>query len=237
MAGRNLSLQFGLVALAVKSEVAIEKPASMSNMCTGQPGKKGHDATPVTAPKTCVACGPITDYDSLVKGVKQGNAYTIITQDEVAEAKDEYAAEHKGTLNLIPHPAQQFVAETAPGDTMHYLTPADAGSANHYQLLVKLIKSHPELVFASLYTPVSATALYIVLERNGVLVMQKRVRSQALKPTPSVGGEVNEQLFAMLEAVLPEFVTDYDAEAYEDKYEAAIAEMLAKLQALASVAA
>lgn len=264
MAGRNLSLQFGLVTLSVKSDGAVEKAAPMSNMCVGQPDKPEHPATPVTAPKVCTACGPITDYDALVKGVKQGKAYTIVSQDDVAEAKAEFSAEHKGVLNLIPHPAQQFLGETAPGDTLHFLTPADAASANHYQLLVKLIESHPEYAFASLYTPVSATALYMVRVREGVLVMEKRTRSQAMKPTPSVGGEVNDALYAMLEAVLPTFATDYDPTDYEDKFQAALDAMLesaeqvtvgavdvkkaapivhtdddllAKLQALASVAA
>lgn len=228
MASRNLSLQFGLISLAVKSEVAVEKATPMSNLCVGQPGKDEHEATPVKAPRVCESCGPIVDNTALVKGVKQGKAYTLVSQEEVAEAKESYASDHKGVVNLVPHPAQQFLGDTAPGDTLHYLTPADTNGAGHYQLLVKLVESHPELAFASLYTPVSATGLYMVRVREGVLVLEKRVRSQAMKATPSVGGEVNDGLYAMLEAALPTFVADYDAEAYEDKYQSALAEMLAK---------
>lgn len=229
MAGRKLAIQFGLLNIAARSEVAIEKQASedMINVCVGQPGKEGHDALPLKAPKSCTSCGLITDYAVLKKGVKQGRAYALVEQEDVAEAKNDYAKLYKDVLNLIPHPAQQFLNDTAPGDTLHFLTPEDASGANHYQLLVKLIESHPEYAFASLYTPVSATSLYMVRVREGVLVMEKRVRSQAVKATPSVGGEVSDVWYAALEGMLPTLVTDYDAEAYEDKFQTALAKMMA----------
>lgn len=227
MAARNITLQLGMVAIALKSEVAVEKAPETRNMCVGQPDKDAHEAMLIVAPKSCTACGEITDYAALVKGVKQGSSYAIITQEDVADAKEEYASEYKGVLNLVAHPSAQFLAETGPGDTLHYLTPADTASENRYKVMVKLVQSHPELTFASLHTPSSATALFMLRVRDGVLVMEKRTRSQALKPTPSVGGEVNDVMYAQLEGMLPMFVTDYDADAYEDKYGLALAEMVA----------
>lgn len=227
----NLSIQLGLVTVPVKSDVAIMKERTeMKNLCVGQPEKTAHAPTPLTAPKTCTSCGPIVDYGALKKGIQQGDTFAIVEQDDVAEAKEAYSKEYKKRLNLVPHPAQQFLGETAPGDTVHYLVPADASAEGHYQLIRQLVESHPELAFASLHTPRSATSLYMLRVREGVLVMEKRVRSQALKPVPSVGGEVNELLFAQLDSMLPMFVADYDAEAYEDKYEKALAEMVASAE-------
>ena len=235
MAARNLTIQFGLLTIPAKSDVAIIKQVSadMPNLCVGQPDHPAHDALPLKAPKICTACGPITDYTVIKKGIKQGSVYAVVEQEDVAEAKDSYAKLYKGALNLVPHPAEQFMNATAPGDTLHFLTPADAGGANHYQLLVKLIASHPEYAFASLYTPVSATALYMVRVREGVLMMEKRVRSQAVKALPSVGGEVNDLLFSQLEMILPTFATDYDPDEYEDKFESALATMLESAETVA----
>lgn len=234
MAARNITLSLGMVAMALKSEVAVEKPPETRNMCVGQPGQKAHDAMLIVAPKSCTACGDITDYAALVKGVKQGSSYAILQQEDVAEAKEEYSQQYKGVLNIVAHPAAQFLAETAPGDTLHYLTPADTATENRYKVMVKLVESHPELVFASLHTPSSATALFMLGVRDGVLVMEKRTRSQALKPTPSVGGEVNDAMYAQIEGMLPLFVTDYDADAYEDKYATALAELIANAETVTS---
>lgn len=228
MAQRNLMLKFGLIAIPCKTETAIEAEIAMSNLCVGQPGHEPHEATPVKAPTTCEACGPITDRTALVKGVKAGQTYTLINQEDVAAKKVEFAAEYKGVLDLIPHPADEFMAATAQGDTLHYVTPADAGGADHYQLIVKLVQDHPELVFAGLHTPVSKTGLYMLRVRDGVLVLESRTRGQAVKATPSVGGAVNDALYQMLEALLDQFVQPYDAEKYEDRYKAAMEKMLAE---------
>jgi non-homologous end joining protein Ku len=223
----NLTVQLGLVSVACKSEGAIDKPDDPKNLCVGQPGKPEHAPSPSMAPATCGVCGPITDRGVLVKGFPSDNGYALVSQEDVAEAKETYANEYKKKLNLVPHPAQQFLAETAPADGLNFLVPADAGSADHYQLLVKLVESHPELVFASLHTPRSATALFMLRVKDGVLMMEKRTRTQNLKPAPSVGGTLNEALFAQLDGMLPMFVADYDPAAYEDKYVSALADMIA----------
>lgn len=228
MAARKITLKFGLIGLAVKSEVAIDKPPSFTNLCVGQPGHEKHDPSPRRQPGHCDHCGEITDNTVLLKGSKQGSTYTLVEQEEVAEAKAEYAEQYKGELNLVPHPSADFMADTGPGKTLHYLTPADTSGEGHYQLLVQLVQSHPELAFASLYTPVSVTGLYMLRARDGVLLLEERTRSQALRPTPSVGGEVNDQLYSMLEAALAMFVQPYDASGYEDKYRTAVDAMLAE---------
>ena len=222
MAGRNATVVFGLLSIPVKLETAVEGKTSNLNLCVGQPNHAQHDPTPIKAPKVCESCGEITDYSALVKGVKQGSSYAIVSQEDLAEKKAEYANQYKGVFNLVPHPATDVLGATAPGKMVKFIVPANAAAEGHYQLLRQLVESHPELAFTALHTPSSATGLYVMSVRDGVLVAEERVRTQSLKATPSVGGEVNEQLFAMLDSTLEASVTPYDPDAYEDKYSAAV---------------
>lgn len=216
------------MTLAAKLEVAVDKPVSFSNLCPGQPGHEPHDPSPLRAPRKCDECGEITDTTVLVKGIKQGKTYVVVEQGEVADLKEKYASQYKGALNLIPHPAQEVYTKTAPGDSLHYVTPADASGENVYQLLVRLLQSHPDVVFGSLYTPVSATSQYVLSVREGVLVLESRTRAQALKPAPSVGGEAtNEQLYGLLEQTMTAMLTPFDPDDYEDGFANAIKEIAA----------
>lgn len=228
MAARKIKITFGLLTIEARRESATQSAATMSNLCQGQPGKAAHDPLPVKAPRRCDGCGEITDPSALVKGVKSGSTYTIVDSEELATAKEEYAGQHKGEIKLVPHPASDFLTATAPGDKLDFITPEDAGGADRYQLMVRLVASHPELAFAGLFTPMSKTDLWMLQVRDGVLVMQNRVREQAIKAAPSVGGEVNEALYAMLDGSLDQFVVPYDPEAYEDRYAVAVAAMVAK---------
>lgn len=236
MAARKITLQFGLVTVAANMETAVDKPVSMSNLCVGQPGHAEHDPVPLKMPKTCAECGEVTDIHALVKGVKSGQTYTLVNPDDLVDAKAKFTAQYKGAINVVPHPADEFMALTGQGESLHYLTPADAGGAGHYQLLVRLVEQHPELAFAGLFTPMSATSLYVLRVRQGVLMLEQRTREQAMRPVPSVGGDVNDALYAMLESVLPSLITQYDAAAYEDTYRLAVDTMLASGQQVAVAA-
>lgn len=222
----KITFSYGLVSFAAGLEKATETAVEMKNLCIGSNGEPAHDPLPLTAPRKCAECGEITDYTGIVKGIKQGATYAITTQDEVAQAKIANVDQYKGKVSIVPHPAADFEAHTAPGDALYFIKP-DAAAADHYQLIVRLIEAHPELSFVSLYTPRSAAGLYRVVVRNGVLVLEQRTRGQALKATPTIGGTANDSLFQMLEATLPTFVQAYDPDAYEDTYAAAVAALAA----------
>lgn len=224
MALANITLTFGLISFAAKLDKATETPVEMKNLCIGSNGQPAHDPKPLTAPRKCAECGEITDYSGVVKGIKSGTTYAITTQDEVAEAKLQNVAQYKGKVAMVPHPVADFEAHTAPGKSLYYVTP-DPAAADHYRLIVQLVKSHPELAFVSLYTPRSAAGLYQVKVRDDVLVLEERTRGQAMKVAPVVGGTSNAQLYQMLEGVLATFVQPYDPDAYEDTYAAAIAKL------------
>lgn len=234
MAARKIAVQYGLINIPARTESATTSRESLTNLCVGQPGHEAHDASPLKRPSKCEVCGPIEDTSALVKGRQDGDTYAIVTQEDVAEAKESYAKDYLKRIELVTHPAEEFLAATGPGDTIAYLTPEDAAGADHYQLLVRLIESHPELVFVGLHTPMSATSLYMVTVRDGVLVMSKRTRQQAMKAAPSVGGTVNEALYAMLEGALDSFVVPYDPAAYEDHYDVALRKMLDEADTVAA---
>lgn len=237
MAARNATLQWNLLSIPAKLEKAVEAKASNVNMCVGKQPETApntgvtaeHDAKPVKAPKTCEDCGPITDNDALVKGVKQGSTYAIVKQDEITEAKDKFTKEYKGVVNLVAHPAADFLANTGPGESINYVTPADDKDPR-FRALMQAVENHPELAFVALYTPVSATSLYLLRMHNGALVLEQRSRTQELKAAPVLGDEVGlyngrytqGDLLNLIESDLAPGPVPYDPEAYEDKYAAAL---------------
>lgn len=225
MAARNAKITFGLLSFNVKLSGAKDKPVEMKNLCVGQPEKPEHAPAPLKQPKVCEECGPITDFSVIVKGVPNGHEFTIITQEEVAEKKAEFADEYKKELVLVPHPATEFLTATGPGESLNYVTPADVSGEGIYQLLLKLVTDHPEVCLVALYTPVSVTSLFMLTVRNGALVLEQRTRTQDLKAAPSVGGEVNESLYGMLEMSLQAMLTAYNPADYEDGYKTAVRAM------------
>lgn len=222
---RNVMFKFNLLCFPAKLEKATESPIEMANLCVGQPDKAPHDALPVKKPTTCTTCGPITDVTALKKGIKCGNTFSLVDREALTEAKATYSTQYKGVLDFVPHPAEEVFAQTAPGESLNYLMPADSSGENHYQLMLKLVREHPELAFVSLHTPVSATNLYVLAVRGEALVVEQRVRGQQLRAAPSVGGAANEQLYQMLDMTIGGFVTPFNADAYEDGYAAAVARM------------
>jgi len=228
MALRNINISVGLVNFAGKLDVAREKGPEMRNLCVGQPGKAAHDPSLLKQPSTCDSCGEVTDRTALVKGVKQGNTYAIVKQDDVKEAKADTAALYKGKIECVTVPAEEFMAKTAAGKGLYYVLPAP-GAEDNYQMIRELVEKHPELSFAGMYTPVSASGLYVLSARGGILVMEERTREQGLKPLPEVGGTVG-PMYDLLEAVLDKMTMPYDPDAFEDKYALKLAELAVNAQ-------
>lgn len=233
---RNIILNYALLSVPCKYEPAKVAQEAMKNLCVGQPGQAAHDAQPLVMPKQCVKCGPITDFDVIVKGIKTGDQYAIVTQQDVADVKAKTAEKFKNKLDVVPWEASDFLTSTGQGASINYLTPAK-GSEDHYALLVKLVEEHPEYAFAGQYTPVSKVGLFRLAVRNGVLVMEERTREQSMKPTPQVDGEVNEPMYDLLEMTLTKMAQAYDQQKFEDTYAVAVAQMALDAQDTVNVKA
>lgn len=226
---RNITINYGLLSVAAKYEPATVRAEPMVNLCVGQPTTNQHDPSPLTMPKHCTTCGPITDFDAIVKGIKTPDGYAVVTQQDVADAKKANVEQFKGKIDIIPFTTGQFMTATGQAGSVQYVTPVK-GSEDHYQLLLKLVQEHPELTFAGQYTPVSKVALYRLAVRTAptgeaCLVMEERSREQSMKPVPSTSGDVNEALFDLLEATLPKMEQSYDPSLFEDTYALAVAKM------------
>lgn len=237
---RKALLTVGLTTFNVKISSAKDKPVEMKNLCTGQ-NDADHEPRPITAPKHCPECGPITDYESLVKGVPSADGgFVIQTQTEVAEVKADTAAQYKGALNFVPHPTAQVMAETSPGDSLSYLSPADAGGADAYAMLLKYVAAHPEVTLMTLHTPISAMSQYVLTVRNGVLALEQRTHAAQLRePEPVIEGSIDERLYKVLCMTVEVMTTDYDAAEYEDGYQKhlrTLSEQTANVTALTAVA-
>jgi non-homologous end joining protein Ku len=232
MAARNITLKYGdLVAVACKKEGAVQPDVSFVNLCVGGVGDNpAHDPSPRKAPYTCAECGVLPPGDQgIVKGKAiDGGGFAILSNEEVAKAKADYAKDYKGEISLVAHPAAEFFAATAPGDSVSYLTPATDTVAGQYATMAAFIESHPELAFVGLNTPGSVTALFHVTSRKGTLVMEKRVRSQSLKPMPSFDAEPMAKLVMFLDMTLEDSLVPYDPDAYEDRYQLAVDKLAAE---------
>lgn len=221
----NIQVNFGLLSIPGKYEKATETAVEMKNLCLGQSGHGVHDAKPLIAPKQCPECGPITDFTTIAKGIKQGSAYAIVTQEDVKEAVIQNAEQYKHKIDIVPHPADEFLTFNAPSGSLYYITPTP-GAEGHYALLLKLVTDHGgEFVFAGLHTIRTAANLWMLVVRNGVLCMQQMTRGQALKPAPQVDDDVNQPLYDLLEATLPTMAVEFNPDTYEDKYALAVAQL------------
>ena len=222
-------LTFTLLSFPIKLTKATETPVEVKNLCPGSNGKPAHDPKPLVAPRRCPDCGEITDgYANIVKGIKQGSAYAIVTQQEVAQAKADYHEQFKKQVTLVPHDSVDFEKHTVPNGSTYFVTPTSSVSEDHYQLLVTLIQTHPELSFVTMHTLRSAAYQWRMIVRDGVLVMEQRQRGALVKASPSVGGTVNPGLLAVMEGALPTFVQPYDPNGYEDTFLDAIGTLAAK---------
>lgn len=236
MAARKMKIEFGLMNIDCRRESAVQTSVELKSLCVGQEGKDAHPPTPLKQdPSYCATCGPV-DRDHLVKGHGSGTTWTVLSADQVSalsEKKHEFS-EHT-SLKIIAHQAGEFLAATTVGSHTYYVTP-EATDAAHYALLVRLIEAHPELTFAGLLSLSTGGDAYLWSLRvhEGVLVLEERIRPEALKPAPQVEGEVNEQLLAMVETSLGMFIAPFDVSTYEDKYAAALNSALAEGQTVST---
>lgn len=242
MPARNATVQLGIFSVPVKLQKATETKGSNKTLCTGQPGHAEHKPAAIKQPYTCGECGVVTDSASLSKGVPLADGtFAVISQEDLAEVKDEFTKTFKKVVNLVAHPAQDILSSTAPGDSLNYLIPDAKGACAEgckgcpvcrYALLVRLVENHPEIIFASLYTPVSATNLFILRAAKGVLLMEKRVRTDDMRATPEIPqpAAFKDKLYGQLEGFLE--VEPFTPEDYEDKFSEALEVLAAKSESI-----
>ena len=236
MAGRKVTLAFSVVSVPARLNKAVDDPVSLKTLCVGQAGLDAHDPLPITMPRTCTTCGPITNPNMLVKGVPTDSGFAVVSADDVKEARADTSAQFKGTMNLVPHDAEAFYAATGQGTSLQYVEPEDEKSAKHYHSLAAMIEAHPEYAFATLFTPVSRAALFVARVREGVIVMEERVFNERLRPMPVIAGEADQAYVDVFETLLPTLVAPVDKDTYTDDYTKALAKIAESASDVVTVA-
>lgn len=240
---KAVSIVFGLLSttVTVYSAVDSNKASGNKQVCTGygldDAGKpRSHDVTPIAQPKTCSTCGEVPHY-AVQKGRPVDGGWVVFSdEDTVAIAAD--AVPYQKSVNLTPHPFGAVDELTAVGDKLYHLVP-DAGQEGTYALLATFIASHPETAFMGEYAPRSAIGQYRVLVRDGVIMLQQRIRTEKVRSAPVFDKpEVPAQNLAMADMFLSMdgVVTEYDPETYRDKAAEKVAAIVATKDVLAGVA-
>lgn len=216
MAMSKIMLGMSLITFPAKLDTAVQTQEPFKSLCVGQQGKPAHDALAITMPKTCAKCGPIADYQSLKKGLKSGDGFVVFEATEIAQAQQDTAIP-KGEVSLVPVGADKFFGETAQGEKL-YVVHVDAMAANQYALIVQAVEKHPDLAFIAQYMPRTRAGLYVARVRDGVLMLEERVRHENLKALPAPVGTPDPQFVTVLDSLIPTMVTEFDPVAYADKY-------------------
>ena len=125
---KGLVLSLGPVTTTVRLQQGKrdEKTIKFKQVCCGQGtdengNERSHDPTPIANVPTCPTCGTV-NRSGLLKGQPQGDGYVVVTQEEVAEVREENA-DFKTKIVLAMHPDDQVRSLTVAGDKMYYLTP------------------------------------------------------------------------------------------------------------------
>ena len=220
------------LTIPAKLDVATIPQESFKSLCVGQQGKPAHDPVAITAPKTCAKCGTIADYASLKKGRPAGDGFVVLEQTEVADARS-HDALHKGKVQLTPVEAEDFFGNTAQGEKL-YVVHVEPAAADQYAMLVAAVESHPELAWISQYAPRTRAGLFVARVREGVLLLEERVRHENLKALPAAQGTADPTTLGLLEKALPSLVGKFDPANYADKFAEQINALVASKQATAA---
>ena len=233
----KISLSFGLINAGVSVHNALEPKVSNKSVCTGSiPTVDAHGVTGVTgdhAPRKinqvqrCTTCAENVPYAEIKKAREVPGGFVLLDVEEIKGAKADNE-KHKKLASLTPHPAPDVEAGTVPGEKLYYLTP-EAGAEQAYAVLHHLVHTHTELTFMTLWVPRSAVGVFALRTRGDVLVLQERVPAAATKAAPAITADAPAPLLAMADQFLTidGVVTDFDAAAYADTYEANIQKIIA----------
>lgn len=230
---KGIVLQLGAISTLVDVESAVVAEESLKTVCVGDAASP-HIPTAVKQSLACPACKN-DDRGSFKKARVEGTDFTVVEQDEVADARVNSVGATKAIIQLTPHPIEEVRTQTIQGKSTYYLTGSKPELMPLYGLLADTLRRHPEFAFLGLWTPVGRPGLYEIRLFGDTLVMEGRERTESLKIVQQeypVVPSVNQQ---QMDQLLPGMVSAFDPATYADTYKANLDALIASKAAVAGV--
>ncbi len=239
---KGLVLTFGMVNVIVSADSMKDKESSLVSVCCGITGAE-HDPTQVKQKLWCITCegtsatndGTVA-YADLKKAEVIGDSFKVIPKEAVSTAKDSVLGATKKMMSVIPHPADEVSVQMLQGDSVYLLTPEGAPQIGAYSLVLDAVERHPEVAFLVRWTPTSKVSTYQLQAFRGALVMRQLCEPEAVRaiaPIDTIEPSTDHQ--TMVDTLLTSMVQPFDADLYANKGAAALADVLATVQAVAGV--
>lgn len=205
----NVPVTFGLITFPASVVTATQRPPSLNTLCN-----QGHDPARCRQDLYCPVCDS-RDRKSFVKGKDLGGD-TIVVVDGAELEKATPPDIEKNTITLTCHPASQ-VGESFPGDKVYYLRPAKGAEAQ-YGLMVQLLESRPDVAFVTQFAVRTASSMFRMQTREGVIVLVELARPETIVEAPAVpASDVDPQLADMASKFVDTMLRDYDEAEYRDR--------------------
>ena len=232
---KNLVLSFGAINVIVSADGLKDKETALVSVCCGPAGAE-HDPTQIKQKLHCVTCDATVGYGDLKKAEVVGDTFKVVDQQAVATAKDSVLGATKKMMSVIPHDATEVSTQMLQGDSVYLLSPEGLPQMGAYSLLLDTVQRHPEVAFLVRWTPTSKVSTYQLQVFRGALVMRQLCEPEAVRAVAPL--DVIEALpehQTMVDGLLASMVQPFDPAAYANGAAAALAALLANVQAVAGV--
>lgn len=239
----NVALSLGIITTHVSLTPAVVTEEQFKTVCLGhetalEPAHKTHAPSPIKQRQYCPVCDN-DDKTTFLKARKEGDAFVVINDDELAEARgsEDVVNALKTSVTLGMHEATEVHMQTLPAKAGYYLKPANTKAAREgYALLVHILRTNPNLTLTGQWMPLTRANLYEITLFGDTLVMQERERTASVQVEAiDVSDDLNPQHVAMVGMVLSMLTTPFDPETYADDYMQRITALVASKDAVQGI--
>lgn len=208
----NITLKLGpMLMLPVSIETALENiEPTTHTVCTND-----HDPLRVRQRLECPQCGN-HDRASFARGHDLGDGTIALVDDDAYAEATKVADDIKSSIALTVHDAAQVDSTTLSAGRVYYLSPGKQAD-DVYALVVQAVAAHPELAFVAEFAIRTKPALYRLGTFGDSLTLTELAWPEAVKVAPQHKGNVPEAAGPMLDTLLGQLITAFDAELYRDR--------------------
>jgi non-homologous end joining protein Ku len=221
---KGVVVQYGTIMVIVNVDSAVATEPGLKNVCLGNGVE--HEPTALKQNLKCPKCGN-TDAVTMKKARVEGKTFTVVSKEEIAEAKASTVGSTAEMIVLTAHPAEQVHSQSIQGGSVYQLTAGSQAMVPALSLVHDMIRRHSELSFTCLWTPASRPNFYEMRAFGDTLVMEQRVRPEDLKIVQQPLAPIDPAYQAQVDAILHATVDDFEPATYADAYRVKLDEVLA----------